>query len=529
MNKIFSPADFLHLLANVAKYGLKSHSGQVEPGDIFVVLPLASPSGCVENNPDSSKFIADAIERGARVVLAQLEQIEAFQQSNPTLAAKVDFYSVNDSRESLAKLAVAKFNTSPLPFPLIGITGTNGKTTITYLFEHLYKSCGKNTGVFGTVTYRWPGHEQAAPLTTPDCLTVHSMLAKMRDSGPIGAAFLEVSSHALVQKRVLGVEFAGAIFTNLTQDHLDFHTSMEDYFQAKTKLFFSPYAAQNQVAVINSDDPYGRKLLAMLTNAKPDKLLNADNCAKQIISFGLTGNPSQTYAGGANTETGSTHKHLHGEILSSGRSGLQLGMSFEGCTWEISSPLVGNYNALNLLSVQALALNFGFKPSDFKCFENFSGTPGRLERVFNPQNLHIFVDYAHSPDALINVQRELKKAGFKRLITVFGCGGNRDRGKRPLMGAAVAKYADIAVLTSDNPRKEDPLAIMDDVRPGLANCPQVIEEVNRRKAIALAIQATGPEDALLVAGKGHEDYQIIGDTKYPFSDQKIIEEILLCK
>ena len=527
MKQVFSSAQFSRLLANIGQYGLQSHSGQVETGDIFIVLPLASANEEVHNNPHSIKFMANAIERGASVIVARLEQIEAFQKSHPELAAKVDFYQVDDARDSLAQLAVAKFNTNQLPFPLVGITGTNGKTTITYLFEHLYKSCKKNTGVFGTVTYRWPGHEQAAPLTTPDCLTVHSMLAKMRDSGPIAAAFLEVSSHALIQKRVLGLNFAGTIFTNLTQDHLDFHADMEDYFQAKTKLFFSPYAPQNQVVVINSDDPYGRRLLELLAAE------NRNNLDAKIVSFGLTGipgKPSQTSnSSGITTFLGSKHKHLSGEILSSGRNGLHLRMNFEGNSWEISSPLVGNYNALNLLSVQALALNFGFKPSNFKCFENFSGTPGRLERVMNSQNLHVFVDYAHSPDALVNVQRELKKAGFKRLITVFGCGGNRDRGKRPLMGEAVAKYADIAVLTSDNPRNEDPLAIMDDVRPGLAGCPKVIEEVNRRKAIALAIEVTGPEDALLVAGKGHEDYQIIGDTKYPFSDQKIIEEILLCK
>ena len=508
MNCSSSNAQLASLIANIGQHGLKSHSGQVEPGDIFVVLPLASPAPTAQNNPDSSKFMAEAINRGANVVLARREQIEAFKQSQAELAAKVNFYEADDSRDSLAKLAVAKYNTGQLPFPLIGITGTNGKTTISYLFEHLYKSCAKNTGVFGTVTYRWPGFEQAAPLTTPDCLSVHSMLAKMRDSGPIAAAFLEVSSHALVQKRVLGLEFAGAIFTNLTQDHLDFHTDMDDYFKAKAKLFFSPYASKNQIAVINSDDTYGKRLLQILPGAS------------RIVSFGLSGRTGDA--------TGHL-QHLHGEILSSSRSGLHLRMSFEGHSWEVLSPLVGNYNALNLLSVQALALNFGFKAEDFHCFETFAGTPGRLERVFNPKGLHVFVDYAHSPDALINVQRELKKAGFKRLITVFGCGGNRDRGKRPLMGKAVAEYADVAVLTSDNPRKEDPLEIMDDVRPGLASCPQVIEEVNRARAIALAIEITGPEDALLVAGKGHEDYQIIGDTKYPFSDQKTIEEILLCK
>ena len=203
-------------------------------------------------------------------------------------------------------------------------------------------------------------------------------------------------------------------------------------------------------------------------------------------------------------------------------------MHLEGSKWELRSPLVGAFNASNLLAVQALALALGYKPEQFKVLESFNGVPGRLERIDNPQGLAVFVDYSHTPDALVNAQRTLKDAGFKRLITVFGCGGNRDRGKRPLMGKAVADFADIAVLTSDNPRREDPLAILDDIRPGLASCPQVVEEVDRRKAIAKALALLKPGDALLVAGKGHEDYQIIGETKYPFSDQAVIREVLKC-
>lgn len=486
------------LINSIAGMGLKTHSGQVEPGDIFIAMPGV--------NIDGSKFIAQAISNGAAYIVATATQLQDFTQTSPDRPSNVEFCPIADSRDALALLAMHKFNTNNLKFPVIGITGTNGKTSISYLFEHLYKYANKKVGVMGTVNYRWPGFLEKAPLTTPDCLSVHSMLAAMRDQGNVDAAFLEVSSHALDQKRVLGLQFDGAIFINLTQDHLDYHVNMENYFQAKTKLFFSPYSKQDQIAVINLDDGAGRRLVEILPEGK------------HIITFGLEQTPQNA-----------THNHLKGEIISSSTSGLHLRMCLGDATWELKTPLIGSYNASNLLAVQAMALQLGFSADDFECFKNFTGTPGRMERVLNPQGLHIFVDYAHTPDALINVQKELKKVGFKRLITVFGCGGNRDRSKRPLMGQAVASFADIAVLTSDNPRCEDPQAILDDVRPGLANCKQVIEEIDRKKAILRAIELTGAEDALLVAGKGHEDYQIIGNQKFPFSDQQTIQEILLCR
>ncbi len=492
----------------IAKFGLKSHSGQVGPGDIFVALPSGK----------APEFIAQAAAGGAAAIVADAGQIEKFKAANPDKSPGIRFCPVScpdfDARDALALLAAEKFKTADLPFPVVAITGTNGKTTITYLFEHLYQAREKRAGIMGTVSYRWPGHQENAPLTTPDCLTVHTSLAKMRDQGKVDAAFLEVSSHALTQKRVLGVNFYGAIFTNLTQDHLDYHLDMDDYFAAKTNLFFAPYGGPKQVAVINSSQPYGKKLLAML----PDE--------ERIISYSLEETPERA---GANL----SHPHLQGKVLSSSTSGLHLAMSWSDNgtirTWEIKTPLIGAYNAENLLAVQAMALRLGFSPRDFDCFASFTGTPGRMERIENPRGLHVFVDYAHSPDALINVQKELRNVGFKRLITVFGCGGNRDRAKRPLMGEAVARYADIAVLTSDNPRCEDPLAIMEDVLPGLKNCSAVIQEPDRKQAIARALALAGPDDALLVAGKGHEDYQIIGTTKYPFSDQEIIREMLLCK
>ena len=492
-------SDFSGLLSQIGLYGLKSHSAQVEPGDVFVAMP--GEKVCA--------FMAQAAQAGAGVIVARQADIDAFRAASPSQAARTVLCPVPaglEMREALSMLAAGKFNTASLPFPVVGITGTNGKTTITYLFEHLYTCAGKRAGVMGTINYRWPGHQEPAPLTTPDCLTVHGSLAQMRDQGQVDAAFLEVSSHALTQKRVLGVNFKGAVFTNLTQDHLDYHQNMEDYFEAKASLFFPPYAGASQFAAINRDQAPGRKLLERLPNES------------RIISYGLEPAPK-----------GDARRHLEAEILSCTAAGLELAMRFQGQSWQLQTPLIGAYNAENLLAVQAIALGFGFSPENFTCFKEFRGTPGRLERIENEQGLHVFVDYAHTPDALLNVQKELRKVGFKRLITVFGCGGNRDRGKRPLMGAAVARYADVAILTSDNPRCEEPLAIMHDVLPGLENCPQVIQEADRRKAIALALELAGPDDALLVAGQGHEDYQIIGTTKYPYSDQDVIRGILQCK
>ena len=466
-------------LLRAGRAGLRIHSGRVEAGDVFVALP------------GGEQYVADALARGAGTVVCAPETAES-------LKSPVRVIACASPRTALGRLARARYGTARLEFPVIGITGTNGKTTITYILEAFFSALGKKTGVMGTINYRWPGHEEPAPLTTPDCLTLHRNLAQMRAAG-VEAAAMEVSSHALDQERVAGIIFSGAIFTNLTQDHLDYHAGMDDYFDSKTRLFRTPYA-RGQVAAINADCPYGRKLLAR---------------HRRALGFGLTPPKGK-------------RPYLHGEILSLTPQGLRLRMTYQDKAWELNSKLVGAFNASNLLAVQALALGMGYRPEDFAALESFSGVPGRLERVDNPQGLDIFVDYSHTPDALINAQKTLKDAGFKRLITVFGCGGNRDRGKRPLMGEAVAEWADIAVLTSDNPRREDPLAILDDIRPGLAACPQVVEDVDRRAAIAKAIALMQPGDALLVAGKGHEDYQIIGDVKYPFSDQAVIREVLKC-
>ncbi len=274
--------------------------------------------------------------------------------------------------------------------------------------------------------------------------------------------------------------FACAAFTNLTQDHLDFHNDMESYFKTKARLFLELPRAEKALAV-NADDPWGRRLLELCPRA---------------LSFGLQQGPPR-------------RRHLWGELLSAGTDGCHLRMHLKGRTWELRSPLVGAFNASNLLTVQALALEMGLEPEQFVALEGFTGVCGRLERVNNPQGLNVFVDYAHTPDALVNVLKALRGAGFKRIITVCGCGGNRDRSKRPLMGEAVARYADVAVLTSDNPRFEEPQAILQDVLPGLREAREVLVEVDRRTATARALDMLDKDGALLIAGKGHEDYQIM--------------------
>lgn len=477
--------DFGELLAacRAGRCEVRSDSRQVRPGDIFVAVPGASEDG--------ARFIPQAVAAGASAVVCRAGA------AVPAGACRCIAH--HDPREALWRLAAARWHTDSLPLRVIGITGTNGKTTTAALLEHLFTAAGHRVGVLGTVTYRWPGHSETAPLTTPDPLSLHAMLARMAEAG-VDLAFMEVSSHALAQQRVAGVPFAGAAFTNLTQDHLDFHQDMESYFKAKARLFLELPRADKAMAV-NADDPWGRRLLELCPGA---------------LSFGLgRGAPGR--------------RHLWGELLASGTAGTHLRMRLAGEEWEVRSPLVGAFNAANLLTAQAVALELGLRPSAMAALETFTGVCGRLERVPNPRGLHVFVDYAHTPDALVNVLTALRGAGFGRIIAVFGCGGNRDRTKRPLMGEAVARHADVAVLTSDNPRNEDPKAILEDVLPGLAAAREVVVEPDRRAATARALAMLGKEDALLIAGKGHEDYQIIQGVKHHYSDQEVVRELLRCE
>jgi UDP-N-acetylmuramoyl-L-alanyl-D-glutamate--2,6-diaminopimelate ligase len=460
---------------------VRTHSAQVQAGDVFIALP--------GTRHDGTLYIDQALERGAAYIVANNVNRWAHDLS-------AEFLVHPSPRQALGELAAARFGTGNASMKVVGITGTNGKTTTCYLIEHLLTSAGKKVGVIGTVNVRWPGHCHDVGMTTPDCWTVHEFLARMREDG-IEVVCMEVSSHALDQERVAGINFDLAVFTNLTQDHLDYHHDMESYFLAKARLFQETDKGV-PFGIINADDSYGRRLLQ-----------------------------EGTFCMGYSLEAGEGDNWLVGNLASCTRNGLELSMTHDRSRWSLTSHLVGRHNGMNLLAAQAVGLYLGLPVEAMQALQTFTGVPGRLQRVVNPRGLDIFVDYAHTPDALEKVCQALRALDFHRLHVVFGCGGDRDPSKRPIMGAAVAVHADVAIVTSDNPRHEDPETIIDQILPGMADLSaSLIREVDRKRAIARAIEGMDSGDVLLIAGKGHETYQQIGDRKYPFDDVRVVEDLV---
>lgn len=450
---------------------VRSHSGTVRQGDIFVALP--------GSRVDGSRFVSEADKNGAAFVVTSDRSVRTVQARRVFVA---------DPTEALGELAALYFQGKSRQPEIIAVTGTNGKTTTSFLLERLLTANEYSCGLIGTVVCRFKGYSENAAMTTPDCLTLHALLAKMAEVGTKYVG-MEVSSHALEQNRLAGLMPKVAVFTNLTQDHLDYHGDMEHYFAAKLRLF----QVKNILRVVNVDDPYGKLIAERFS----------------CLCF--------TFAEGERKNT------LYGRIVRSDSSGLELECRFNGQKWTVRSPLVGAFNAANLLAVQGVGLVLGLKPEKLSVFDDFLGAPGRLQRVEGTP-LHVFVDYAHTPDALENVCSTLKNLNYRRLFVLFGCGGNRDKGKRPLMAAAVSKYADKIFITSDNPRNEDKEAIIADILPGLGNFSAFVSEIDRKKAIFQALTELGGDDVLLIAGKGHEDYQIIGETKYPFHDASVVRQ-----
>lgn len=457
-----------------------SDSRRATPGGVFVAL-----SGLADH-------VRDAAARGALIL------VTGTGQGLPEdLFPEV--HRVAEPRAALGALLAARYGATRRDMRLCGLTGTNGKTTTAYLIEHLLAAAGRVPGLLGTVEYRWPGRRIDSRLTTPGCVELHALLADMAEAGATDCV-MEVSSHALSQARVAGLRFDAAVFTNLTRDHLDYHPDLEAYFQAKRELF-ATYLKDPAGAVVNADDVHGRRLLAELPNA---------------LGYGLEPGP------------GGAARMLRGQIRSMSGSGIELSARLGEWTVELRSGLVGRYNAQNLLAAMGAGLALGLDPADLSALSTFQGVPGRLERVVNARGLDVFVDYAHTPDALENMLAAVRDVAKGRLVVVFGCGGDRDRVKRPQMAAAAAKWADLAVLTSDNPRTEDPNRIIDDARPGLAGARAALVEPDRRAAIGLALAETRPGDVLVVAGKGHETYQEIDGARYPFSDAEVVRELCGC-
>ena len=468
-----------------AGHRAQSDSRHVAPGDVFVALPGSTVHG--------GAFAGQALQQGAAGIVAAPGTLPASVPGDRCVWH-------DDPREALGALARAHFGTASLDIDIIGVTGTNGKTTVVGLLEYGLLQLGRRVGVLGTIVNRWPGHEEPAGLTTPGCWELHALLARMAADG-VDTVCMEVSSHALDQKRTAGVPMRAAVLTNLSQDHLDYHQTMEAYFAAKAQLFSQAHLENHGVRIINRDDPYGRRLQAEFPE-----------------SWGYSLHPLEV----------ADPCLLTAEVAQMDRKGICLQCRWREQSWQVCSGLVGRHNGANLLAAQATLLALGVSPQHLCVLAEAPPVPGRLERVPNARGVDIFVDYAHTPDALENVLTALRQLGGRRLIVVFGCGGDRDRSKRVLMGEAVARYADVAVLTSDYPRHEQPEAIMAEVSPGLAQCPRVMQEPDRKTAIGLALDEMRLGDIAVVTGKGHETYQQIGDQRLPFSDPEIICEYFQC-
>lgn len=470
--------------------GLSYDSRNIQEGELFVAI-----KGHSQNGHD---FLNDAIRNGAVALVA--EEFREYYKG-------VSRIRVPDSRVALSKLA-ARFYENPCNgMDIIGITGTNGKTTTSYILESILSTAGASPGVIGTINSRFQGKIRPAPVTTPESLDLMRLMREMADGGA-SHVVLEVSSHALDQNRTSDCPFRVALFTNFSRDHLDYHNTMEDYFKAKSLLFRDLQGsgqAKKNVAVINMDDPKGKELVSV-TSA-------------EVLTYGLN------------------YKwDFSADSISTDKTGVRARLITPEGELEISSPLIGRINIYNILAATAasVSLNIGLDMVA-EGIKRLETVPGRLELVKNKRGLTIAVDYAHTPDALLKALETLRPLTEGRLITLFGCGGDRDRGKRYEMGLVAGENSDIVFITSDNPRSEDPAFIIGQIEDGVKQSglactqwstssspatPAYFIEVDRRNAIKKAISMADKKDLVLIAGKGHEDYQILGSEKRFFDDRK---------
>ena len=463
--------------------GIAYDSRKVIPGSLFVAIP--------GEKTDGNNFVGEAIARGAVAVASE-------QPRPPMFPAQAVWLEVLRARKALAILAANFFGRPAETLKLVGVTGTNGKTTISYLVDSILGAAGRQAGLFGTIVHRiGPGQGQIeATRTTPESLDLQSFLAGVVRAGGTHAV-LEASSHALAMDRLWGCPFAVAVFSNLTRDHLDYHKTLDDYFAAKRRLFEGAGAPPPAAAVINTDDPYGKQLVGL---------------AARTLTYGLEN--------GADIKT-------RKPSLSMG--GIEFTAETPAGRIEVRSRLVGRFNVYNVLAAigAAVALEVPGEAIS-EGIARLQSVPGRFERIDAGQPFSVIVDYAHTDDALRNLlstARALNPAG--RIITLFGCGGDRDRSKRPLMGEAAGRASNIVVLTSDNPRSEDPLLIINDAIVGVqrtdAKC---LVEADRERAIEMALDQARPGDIVLLAGKGHETYQILRDQTIAFDDRVVARRVL---
>jgi UDP-N-acetylmuramoyl-L-alanyl-D-glutamate--2,6-diaminopimelate ligase len=467
-------------------------SRTVKPGAVFVAVRGASGDG--------HQHLASAAAQGAIALIVE-------DDKNIPAGYKGAVVRAASSRQALDQIAQRFFGDPAKQLFCVGVTGTNGKTTITYMIEAIFSKFGWPTGVLGTIDHHLGDRKWPSALTTPDALTLQRRLKEFVSLGAQAAAF-EVSSHALTQHRADSLPFAVGIFTNFTRDHLDYHKTMEEYFSAKERLFTELLGRHPSVnaAVLNADDPAIRNVR---------------------VREGVT---TWWYGRGEDHPADFSFRPLKEDL-----EGTLFHLSTPRGNAEFHLPCTGLHNVYNAVAAVAAALAAGVSlQTAQEALSQFRGAPGRLERVRNARGLNIFVDYAHTDDALATVLRALSEVRARspgkkgRIITVFGCGGDRDKGKRPLMAKAAAQYSDALVITSDNPRSEDPLKIIDDIRAGVPRewKGDLKVEPDRRAALSLSLQMGAEGDVILIAGKGHEDYQIIGDRKLNFSDTGVVTELL---
>ncbi|HUI10888.1 MAG TPA: UDP-N-acetylmuramoyl-L-alanyl-D-glutamate--2,6-diaminopimelate ligase [Bacteroidota bacterium] len=461
---------------------IRYDSRRVGPGDLFVALRGTAADG--------RGFVTAAVAAGAVAVLLDDDAAvpDAF-----FMHAGVLKIVVPDARVALAGCAANFFGRPADALTLVGITGTNGKTTTSHLVRSVVEASGTRSGLIGTIEYMTGAGSTPATHTTPESLELHGLLAAMVGAG-CGAAVMEVSSHALAMHRVDGLEFRAAVFTNLTQDHLDYHRSMEEYFRAKKMLFDSLRA--RDTAVVNADDPYGARMLEGTSGAR--------------LTYGL----------GPGCDVRAAH-------VAQGIEGTHLAAATPAGPIEFASPLTGHFNVLNMLAACGAGVALGISPETIaRGISAVRAVRGRFERIASPAGWTAVVDYAHTPDALENCLRTIRELAGGRVITVFGCGGNRDRGKRPIMGRIASTMSDFTIVTSDNPRNEDPAAIIAEITAGIEGRAAVMTEPDRRTAIRAALGMARAGDVVLVAGKGHETYQVIGARREHFDDREEVERFI---
>lgn len=458
--------------------GIAYSSKDVRPGFLFAALKGLKKDGLA--------FVEEALQKGAVAVLSDKPKPKNFEKS---------WIQAFDTREALA-LCSANFYSHPSQkLKVIGITGTKGKTTITYLLEAILQKSRFIPGVIGTISYRAPGMNISAERTTPEAPDLQRMLNEMAIHG-VTHCLMEVSSHALDLKRVVGIGFDIAVFSNLSGEHLDYHSSLEEYFEAKKKLFL--LNSKKKMAVVNIDDPWGKKLVSQLSTG--------------TVTYGL----EQSAV-------------IRGEDFDLTENGISLSVKYPGGTLPVSSPLLGKPNVYNILASIAAALSLELPaPAIKEGLISLQGVPGRFEPVKNSLGFSIFVDYAHTDDALRNLLETVQELKPRRIILVIGAGGDRDKLKRPRMGKIAGNLADLTILTSDNPRSEDPLAIISDIEEGIkkTGAQNYLILPDREEAIEKALSLAQKGDYVLVAGKGHENHQILKDKIIPFNDSEVIKRIL---